>query len=65
MTRSRYLPDNFTLSLVVTVALASLLPAAGGTAVFFERLTAVAIGLLFFLHGAKLSREAIAAGAGH
>jgi len=65
MARSRFLPDNFTLALVTTVALASFLPASGNVAHFFERLTSVAIGLLFFLHGAKLSREAIVAGIGH
>ncbi|MDM0040073.1 bile acid:sodium symporter family protein [Variovorax sp. J22G21] len=65
MARSRYLPDNFTLALVATVTLASLLPASGSTAHFFEGLTTVAIGLLFFLHGAKLSREAILAGITH
>ena len=62
MARSRYLPDNFTLALVVVVTLASLFPASGGAAHFFERLTTFAIGLLFFLHGAKLSREAILGG---
>jgi sodium/bile acid cotransporter 7 len=65
MARSRFLPDNFTLALVATVAVASLLPASGSVADAFKTLTAVAIGLLFFLHGAKLSREAILAGAGH
>ena len=65
MARSRYLPDNFTLALVATVTFASLLPASGSTAHFFEGLTTVAIGLLFFLHGAKLSREAILAGITH
>ncbi|MDM0027715.1 bile acid:sodium symporter family protein [Variovorax saccharolyticus] len=65
MSRSRYLPDNFTLALVATVTLASLWPAGGATAHFFERLTTVAIGLLFFLHGAKLSREAVMGGITH
>lgn len=65
MARSRFLPDNFTLSLLTTVALASLLPASGGVARFFEGLTVAAVGLLFFLHGAKLSREAIVAGLSH
>lgn len=65
MARSRLLPDNFTLSLLATVVLATVLPASGRGAHFFEFLTNVAIGLLFFLHGAKLSREAIAAGVGH
>jgi sodium/bile acid cotransporter 7 len=65
MARSRFLPDNFTLALVATVVAASLLPASGDVAKGFQILTTVAIGLLFFLHGAKLSREAILAGAGH
>ena len=62
---AKFLPDNFTLALVATVALASLLPASGATAHGFETLTTVAIGLLFLLHGAKLSREAVIAGATH
>ena len=65
MQRPSFLPDNFTLALVATVTLASLLPASGATAHGFETLTTVAIGLLFFLHGAKLSREAVIAGATH
>src|SRR6202008_1616907 len=59
------LPDNFTLALVVVVTLASFWPASGATARFFEQLPTVAIGLLFFLHGAKLSREAILGGITH
>ncbi len=65
MSRSRLLPDNFTLALLSVVTLASLLPAAGRPAQFFEGLTTVAIGALFFLHGAKLSREAILEGITH
>ncbi|VVN92472.1 bile acid:sodium symporter family protein [Pseudomonas fluorescens] len=65
MTRPRFLPDNFTLTLVGVVILASLLPASGQIAVGFGWLTNIAIALLFFLHGAKLSRESIIAGAGH
>ncbi|OPA88647.1 bile acid:sodium symporter [Pseudomonas fluorescens] len=65
MTRPRFLPDNFTLTLIATVVLASLLPASGQTAVAFGWVTNLAIALLFFLHGAKLSRQAIVAGAGH
>jgi solute carrier family 10 (sodium/bile acid cotransporter), member 7 len=65
MARPKLLPDNFTLALVGTVILASLLPCRGGAAVAFNWITNVAIGLLFFLHGAKLSREAIVAGATH
>ncbi len=65
MARSRFLPDNFTLALLSTVALASLLPAAGPVARGLEGLTVAAIALLFFLHGAKLSRDAIVAGLSH
>ncbi|WP_248802568.1 bile acid:sodium symporter family protein [Pseudomonas sp. MWU13-2100] len=65
MTRPRFLPDNFTLTLVSVVLLASFLPAGGQVAVGFSGLTNIAIALLFFLHGAKLSRESIIAGAGH
>lgn len=65
MSRSRLLPDNFTLTLVGVVLLASFLPASGQVATGFSWLTNAAIALLFFLHGAKLSREAIIAGAGH
>ncbi|MGE1091474.1 bile acid:sodium symporter family protein [Pseudomonas zeae] len=65
MTRPRFLPDNFTLTLIGVVLLASFLPASGQVAVGFGWLTNLAIALLFFLHGAKLSRESIIAGAGH
>ncbi len=57
--------DPFTLTLILTVLLASFLPAEGSVFVFFEDLTTAAIALLFFMHGAKLSREAIIAGGGH
>lgn len=58
-------PDSFTVALLVTVALATFLPCTGTTAVVFGHITTVAIGTLFFLHGAKLSREAVVAGAMH
>lgn len=65
MSRSRFLPDNFTFALLSVVTLASLLPASGAPARLFEVLTTAAIGMLFFLHGAKLSREAILNGITH
>lgn len=61
----RMLFDNFTLALLGVILVATLLPCEGDAAVLFGGLTNLAIGLLFFLHGAKLSREAVAAGAGH
>jgi len=57
--------DPYILALLATVALASLIPARGAAATGFEWAANAGIVLLFFLHGAKLSREAIVAGAGH
>ncbi len=57
--------DPFTLALLATVAAASLVPARGVGAQAAAIAAEAAIGLLFFLHGAKLSRQAIVAGAGH
>jgi sodium/bile acid cotransporter 7 len=58
----RLAPDAYTVWLLCTVALASVLPCEGQTALMFGNITTFAIGLLFFLHGAKLSREAMVAG---
>jgi sodium/bile acid cotransporter 7 len=57
--------DPFLMFLMGDVALASILPCRGEGAVVFGWITNAAITLLFFLHGAKLSREAIIAGIGH
>ena len=57
--------DPYILALLTTVALASILPARGAFAAFCENAATWAIVLLFFLHGAKLSREAIVAGVAH
>ena len=57
--------DRFTIALVATVAIASVLPCRGEIAAAFKLLTSGAIALLFFLHGAKLSREAVIAGLTH
>lgn len=57
--------DPFLLLLVITMAAASLLPARGAAVPLFEGATDLAIVLLFFLHGAKLSRQAILAGIGN
>ncbi|MCS0591730.1 bile acid:sodium symporter [Massilia norwichensis] len=58
----RLIPDAFTAWLLCTVALASVLPCQGQTAQVLGKVTVAAIGLLFFLHGAKLSREAMLSG---
>jgi sodium/bile acid cotransporter 7 len=55
--------EPFILMLLGTVLLASILPARGGWATLAANAADVGIVLLFFLHGAKLSREAIWEGA--
>ena len=65
MALPRFAPDHFTLALVGTVVLASLLPASGPMARVLEVATTGVVSLLFFLHGAKLSRQAILGGLGH
>lgn len=61
----RFLPDRFTLYLIVTVTLASLVPAHGQGVAIFNGITNLAVALLFFLHGARLSRDAVVAGITH
>ncbi|PWE57259.1 hypothetical protein DEM27_06375 [Metarhizobium album] len=61
----RFLPDTFTILLVCTVILASLLPATGTFADYFGIATKIAIALLFFLHGARLPRDVVVAGILH
>jgi len=57
---SRLRVDPYIVALLLTVAVASLLPASGAVATGFGHATTIAIGLLFFLYGARLStREAI------
>ncbi|OCG23902.1 hypothetical protein A9G11_04530 [Gilliamella sp. wkB108] len=58
----RFKIDTFLLVLICVVILASLFPCKGETKVIFEYLTTFAIGLLFFMHGAKLSFQAIVVG---
>ena len=65
ISRPKFLPDNFTLALIGTLVLASLLPCRGATLEAVDHLTNIAIATLFFLHGAKLSRQAVIAGASH
>lgn len=57
--------DRFTITLTAVVVLATVLPAQGAFSVFFDGLTHAGIALLFFLHGARLSRRAIIDGAMH
>lgn len=57
--------DRFTFLLVVAVLVATVFPASGRGMPVAQMATSMAIGLLFFLHGARLSRQAIIAGATH
>lgn len=57
--------DRFTILLIVMVVLATFLPVHGQVADIFGKITTIAIAILFFLHGAKLSREAIIEGVLH
>lgn len=57
--------DPFLLALLATVGLAAFLPVQGQAAQIVDIVADLAIALLFFFHGAKLSRDAILAGMGH
>ncbi|SFF86486.1 solute carrier family 10 (sodium/bile acid cotransporter), member 7 [Novosphingobium sp. CF614] len=67
MRRASFIPsiDPFLLCLITVVTAASLLPVRGAAADGFDVLADLAIALLFFLHGAKLSRAAILSGIGN
>jgi sodium/bile acid cotransporter 7 len=58
-------PNGFVLALIGTVAVATLLPCQGTGAALFKALGSFAVGSLFFLQGARLSRGALVAGAEH
>ncbi len=62
---SRLLPDPFLLALVCVVTLAALLPASGSAAAAVDVAANIAIGLLFFLQGARLARETVIGGITH
>ena len=57
--------DPYMLALVGMVVLASLLPASGAAAVQLGLVTKLAVGLLFFLHGARLSPQSVGAALVH
>ena len=54
--------DPFVAALMLVVVVASLLPCRGNGAIVAHYMANAGIVLLFFLHGAKLSREAIVGG---
>ena len=57
--------DPFTLALLTVVATASLLPVHGTGAEALGIVTNLAIGVMFFLYGARLPREAVVSGLTH
>ena len=58
-------PEPYVLALFGMVVLASILPVRGQVAHGLDVVVKLAIALLFFLHGAKLSRQSVVAGATH
>ncbi|GGB50429.1 bile acid:sodium symporter family protein [Blastomonas aquatica] len=56
---SRLVPDQFVLVLLLTVAVAAVLPVTGAAAVYAGHAVSVAIFLLFFLHGLRLPRAEV------
>jgi sodium/bile acid cotransporter 7 len=54
--------DRYLIVLILTVALAALLPAQGGFATALSKVTFWAVALLFFLYGARLSLSATLVG---
>jgi len=61
----RFKPDWYLIFIIGAGALASFLPARGEAAVWLGWLTKIAIAVVFFLHGARLSREAVIRGVVH
>jgi sodium/bile acid cotransporter 7 len=62
---SRLLPDSFTLAILGVVLLSLVLPCRGESAVWVANGSEIAIALLFFLQGARLSRATVVAGMLH
>jgi len=65
MARLRVPIDGFILALVLVLLAATLLPCRGEAARWFGLLGNCAIGALFFLQGARLSRQTVLHGATH
>ncbi|MBR4107378.1 MAG: bile acid:sodium symporter [Akkermansia sp.] len=54
--------DVFTAGILLALGMGLVAPCQGNTAIFFDGLTNTAIILLFFLYGAKLSRQSVIKG---
>jgi len=62
---ARFKFDGFTLALMVIVAIASFAPVHGAPAQALDVLVKAAVMALFFLHGARLSHDAVFAAMAH
>ncbi len=62
---NRFLPDPFIPAVLLTLLLATFLPASGEAAGIVNNAATAAIMLLFFLHGVKLPREKLVAAVTH
>jgi sodium/bile acid cotransporter 7 len=62
---ARLRPDWYLVLIILMAVAASIAPARGDAAVAFGWATKLAIALVFFLHGARLSREAVIRGLAH
>ena len=62
---SRLRPDWYLVLILLMAATASVAPARGEWAIDFGWATKIAIALVFFLHGSRLSREAVVRGLTH
>lgn len=60
---ARLRPDGYILLILGMVVLASVLPARGQARPVLDIAVSLGIGIVFFLHGARLSRQAVIAGA--
>jgi solute carrier family 10 (sodium/bile acid cotransporter), member 7 len=62
---SGFKPDWYLVLIILIAVVASVLPAQGEVAVWFGWVTKAAIAVVFFLHGSRLSREAVVRGLVH
>lgn len=62
---ARLRPDWYLIFILIVVAVASAAPPRGHAADLLEWATRIAIALVFFLHGARLSRKAVIGGLAH
>jgi len=61
----RFKPDWYLVLIILMAVAAVIAPARGEVAVWFGWITKAAIALVFFLHGSRLSREAVVSGLTH